>query len=261
LPRCAKSTHARSLLELKAGRCLRLIPAPIANLRVLDVGCGVGRSSRLLVDLGIEPQNLVAIDFRESAIADARRKNPAIQFQNIASLSEWPRGSFDLVVQSTAFSSLPGSKLRKETASLMERSIREGGYVFWWDLLFALRFAGEEMLDPKSLFPGLELLRESRVSLYPDLSDCLRRLHGVGNWISSALGPLGHRATHQSALMRHPSLVSRRNAQLRQPTGKPPVDPGFEVGAEAPVRGCQRQQLNRTSSLGRLVRTMSKPSG
>src|SRR5215472_1552857 len=96
----------RLLMELC--RCLRLIPDPIAKLRVLDVGCGTGRSSRLLVEVGVEPQNLVAIDFRETAIATAMVTNPAVRFRHIASLAEWPQESFVLVVQSTAFSSIPG---------------------------------------------------------------------------------------------------------------------------------------------------------
>jgi SAM-dependent methyltransferase len=192
--------RVRLIIELC--RCLRLIPDPIANLRVLDVGCGVGRSSRLLVDLGIEPQNLVAIDFRESAIADARRKNPAIRFQFIPSLLKWPREKFDLVVQSTAFSSLPGSQLRNETAHLMERSIRKGGYIFWWDLLHAHRFADGGRLEPKSLFPSMQLIRERQVSLRPDLNDTLRSLRGAGKWISSVLRPLGHPPTHLCAFLR-----------------------------------------------------------
>jgi SAM-dependent methyltransferase len=193
----------RIRLVIELCRCLRLIPDPIAKLRVLDVGCGAGRSSRLLVDLGVEPQNLVAIDFRETAIATAMHKNPAIRFQHIASLAEWPRERFDLVLQSTAFSSLPGLKLREATAYLMGESACEGGYIFWWDLLRANDFAGGEILDPKSLFPRFQLLRERRVALYTDLSDSLRRLRGIGNWISSVLGPfVGHRPTHLSALLR-----------------------------------------------------------
>jgi SAM-dependent methyltransferase len=168
---------------------------------VLDVGCGVGRSSRLLVELGVSPQNLLAIDVRESAIIDARQRNPAIRFRHIADLSEWPRESFDLVVQCTAFSSLPGPKIREQTASLMERSIDDGGYIFWWDLLIANVFAGGEMLDPGSLFPGFKPLRERHVSIFPDLSDSLRRLRRIGNWISSAQTPLTHSSTHLVALM------------------------------------------------------------
>jgi SAM-dependent methyltransferase len=191
----------RVRLLIEACQCLRLIPQPIECLQVLDVGCGVGRSSRLLVELGVSPQKLTAIDFRESAIIFARQRNPAIRFRHIADLSEWPRERFDLVVQCTAFSSLPGLEIRKQTASLMERSIRDGGYIFWWDLIVANSFAGGEVLDPGSLFPRLEHLRERQVSIYPELSESLRRLRRIGNWIRSAQTPLTHRPSHCAALM------------------------------------------------------------
>jgi SAM-dependent methyltransferase len=191
----------RVRLLIEACQCLRLIPHPIESLQVLDVGCGVGRSSRLLVELGVSPKNLTAIDFRESAIIFARQRNPAICFRHIADLSEWPRESFDLVVQCTAFSSLPGLEIRKQTAALMEKSIRDGGYIFWWDLIVANTFAGGELLDPRFFLPGLEYLRERQVSICPDLSESLRRLRRIGNWIRSAQTPLTHRPTHWVALI------------------------------------------------------------
>jgi SAM-dependent methyltransferase len=191
----------RARLLVEACQCLRLIPNPLEHLQVLDVGCGVGRSSRLFVDLGVSPQNILALDFRESAIIYARQKNPAIRFRHIAGLSEWPKENFDLVVQCTAFSSLPGLEIRKQTAALMERSTRDGGYIFWWDLIFANTFAGGERLDPGSFFPRFEHVRERQVAIYPDLSESLRRLRRVGNWIRSARTPLTHRPTHRVALM------------------------------------------------------------
>lgn len=208
----------RARLLVEACRCLRLIPKPIGSLRVLDVGCGVGHSSRLLVDLGVSPQNLWAIDFRESAIVDARQRNPAIRFRHITNLSEWPIESFDLVVQCTAFSSLPGPGLRKRTASLMEKSIDEGGYIFWWDMLRAMPFAGGEVLDLKSLFPHFQSVRERRVSIYPDLSESLRRLRRIGNWIRSARTPLTHSAGHLVSLMQRERVCRRESVTGAMPS-------------------------------------------
>ena len=66
--------RARLLIEMC--RCPRSIPRSIETLKVLDVGCGIGRSSRMMVDIGVRPENLLGIDVRESAINDARRWNP-----------------------------------------------------------------------------------------------------------------------------------------------------------------------------------------
>ena len=192
--------RARLLIEMC--RCLRSIPCSIETLQVLDVGCGIGRSSRLLVDIGVRPENLLGIDVRESAINDARRWNPAIRFRHLTGFSDWPRGTFDLVVQCTAFSSLRGSEIRRKTAALMEQSVGADGYILWWDLQRALAFAGGELLDPKTLFQRLQLITERQVSLLPDFCDSLRRLRGIGYWISWALSPIRPRPTHVIALMR-----------------------------------------------------------
>ena len=127
---------------------------------------------------------------------------PAIGFRHLTGFSDWPRGTFDLVVQCTAFSSLPGSEIRRRTAALMEQSIGADGYILWWDLQRALAFAGGELLDPKTLFQRLQLITERQVSLLPDFCDSLRRLRGIGNGISWALSPIRPRPTHVIALMR-----------------------------------------------------------
>jgi hypothetical protein len=83
----------------------------------------------------------------------------------------------------------------------MEKSIDESGYIFWWDMLRAMPFAGGEVLDLKSLFPRLQSVREKQVSIYPELSESLRRLRRIGNWIRSAGTPLTHAPDHLVSLM------------------------------------------------------------
>ena len=127
--------RVRLLLELTAA--LRLLSIPPGELRVLDVGCGVGRSSRLLVELGVLPENILAIDLRPEALALARQLNPAIRYRAIADWGDWPVETFDLCLQCTAFSSLAGEAARVRTAGLMERSVGPDGHIFWWDIIRA----------------------------------------------------------------------------------------------------------------------------
>jgi SAM-dependent methyltransferase len=179
---------------------VREIPIPVASLRVLDVGCGVGRSTRLLVDLGAGPNNVLGIDFRESAIEYAREINPAIRFKHIVDLEDWPQEEFDLAVQCTAFSSIPGNSLREKSAALMEKSVGENGYVLWWDILKANEFAGGDQLDPTKLFASRKLLGLKSVSLQPNVADSIRPLRGLGPRLASALRRFCYQPTHCIAL-------------------------------------------------------------
>jgi SAM-dependent methyltransferase len=191
----------RARLLIEACRSLRQIPKSIETLQVLDVGCGVGRSSRLLVDLGVKPSNLLGIDFRETAVVYARQMNPAIRFQHIPRLEDWPVEEFDLAVQCTVFSSIPSGSLRRQTAALMERSVGKMGYILWWDLLTALNFAGGDKLDPAELFPFRKLIDARNVTLQPDMHECFGRIRGIGPWLSFVLSRFGHHPTHTIALL------------------------------------------------------------
>jgi hypothetical protein len=166
--------------------------------------CGVGRSSRLLVDLGIRPNNVLGIDLRKSAIAYAKQINPAMRFQYISSLEDWPIEKFDLAVQCTVFSSIASIPLRRSTAALMEQSVGKSGYILWWDNLRANDFAGGDDLDPTKLFPRRKLISFRKVALQPDVQDCFRPLRGLNGLLSSILSSFGHRRTHSIALFGPP---------------------------------------------------------
>jgi trans-aconitate methyltransferase len=98
---------------------------------VLDVGCGVGRSTRLLIEFGLRPENIMGIDLRSSAIEHARRLNPAIPFRTVNSLDDWPLElEFDLCMQCTVFSSIPGVERRRLTARMMAEAVGNKGFIF-----------------------------------------------------------------------------------------------------------------------------------
>jgi hypothetical protein len=61
----------RARLLVEACRCLRLIPKPIESLRVLDVGCGIARSSRLFGRFWASPPK--TFGNRSSGIGDRSR--------------------------------------------------------------------------------------------------------------------------------------------------------------------------------------------
>ena len=191
----------RARLLVEACRSLRQLPQPLETAQVLDVGCGVGRSSRMLIDLGVKPSNLLGIDLRETAISYARQMNPAISFRHMAALDDWPTENFDLAVQCTVFSSIPKTALRKRTAALMDRSVGQRGYILWWDRVRANDFAGGDVLDPVALFPRRKLICLREVPLRPSVQDCFRRLRGFGPWFSSLLSTFGHHPTHAVALL------------------------------------------------------------
>mgnify|MGYP000946325221 CR=1 FL=1 len=172
----------------------------LTNLRVLDVGCGAGRLLGDLIGLGADPGDLVGVDLSPERIATARKLHPGVVFQCVAGDGlPFEDRSFDLVTQSVVFSSIHEHLLRERLAAEMQRCLRVGGYVFWWDLPHLVDTDIMARLDPLSLFPGLPA-RVVKASWCPLPSAGIpRRLWRIP--LGWALDCFSGRRTHKAALL------------------------------------------------------------
>jgi 2-polyprenyl-3-methyl-5-hydroxy-6-metoxy-1,4-benzoquinol methylase len=83
--------------------------SPVNGLKVLDAGCGEGRISRALHDMGAD---VVGIDVSENlvAMADERREGREIEYQNLDLSNEAPpkyADAFDMVVSNLVIDDVP----------------------------------------------------------------------------------------------------------------------------------------------------------
>ena len=190
----------RVRLLLEATYAFKMLQKNLKTLTVLDVGAGVGRSSRLLVELGVMPHNIVSIDLRADALIHAKKLNPAINTRALHGLEDWPKEKFDLCIQCTAFSSIPGEQLRQNTAKLMQQSLVPNGYIFWWDCLSGNDFAGGGQLVPEKLFGTNKALYRREVSLYPSFTEAALSLPRARRYMQKLLGWIPTNKTHLCAL-------------------------------------------------------------
>jgi SAM-dependent methyltransferase len=187
-------------------QCLRLCELPLGELRVLDVGCGNGRSTRAYIDLGLRPEQLVGIDLRRGAIDLARRLNPAIDFRecDVTALAEGD--TFTWIQAATVHSSIEGHESRRELVEAMTRLIAPGGYLFYFDLWRANGFAGYDVIDVDGLHAGLETVWSTSVRAHQTTPRLRNRLTIIRN---------GRSITDQ---IRHVTRPRTRWAQLRHPS-------------------------------------------
>jgi ubiquinone/menaquinone biosynthesis C-methylase UbiE len=157
----------------------------LANLRILDVGCGYGYWLRYLVELGADPGNCYGIDLSDSRIAIAKHKNPAINWRvdNLDELS-FENDSFDLVLQTVVFSSILAEEVRLAGTSEMKRVLRAGGHILWIDLIKSTpgKLSGFSLTDIKSYFPGMQVLFHKPVQ-----PRYFRRINGKLAWVSKVI--------------------------------------------------------------------------
>jgi ubiquinone/menaquinone biosynthesis C-methylase UbiE len=108
---------------------------PLDNLRILEIGCGTGYWLREFVRWGARPENITGIDLLPERIAEATLHCPSqvtLRCQNAAQ-THYSNGAFDLVFQSTVFTSILSGHMKTQIAREMLRVLRPGGTILWYD--------------------------------------------------------------------------------------------------------------------------------
>src|SRR5215510_9472751 len=126
-----KQERERRLLTLLKRHGL----APLHTKKILEVGCGTGYWLRELIKWGARPENITGIDLLVDRVAEARSLCPEavrIVYGNAAELA-FPDATFDLVVQSTVFTSVLDTSMKQQMASEMLRVVKDDGFLLWYD--------------------------------------------------------------------------------------------------------------------------------
>jgi ubiquinone/menaquinone biosynthesis C-methylase UbiE len=110
---------------------------PLGDKRILEVGCGSGDWLVQFIRWGASPDRITGIDLRDDALARARAALPQsvrLEHGNAAALP-FDAASFDIVLQSTVFTSVLDPDIRQRIAAEMLRVLQPGGLIIWYDFL------------------------------------------------------------------------------------------------------------------------------
>jgi len=136
---------------------------PLTGRRILDVGCGVGQWLADFETWGADRAGLAGIDLLGDRVEAARaRLTPGADLhEGDASRLPWPAAQFDVVLQSTVFSSILDPPMRTAMAGEMARVLAPGGVILWNDFFVdspsnrAVR--GVRRREVAALFPGFRV--------------------------------------------------------------------------------------------------------
>jgi SAM-dependent methyltransferase len=161
--------HRAALLLLRVGGYY-----PLNNLKILDIGCGDGNLLRQFLQWGAKTENLAGIELRPEPVEYARSLNPQLDIRcGSADELSWADESIDLVCQHTVFTSILDLKLKMQVASEMQRVLKFGGAILWYDFIYNnlrnpdVRGVGEREIH--NLFPGLEI-NLKKITLAPPIA-------------------------------------------------------------------------------------------
>lgn len=162
----------------------------LAELEILDVGCGSASWLRVLVEWGAMPARLHGIDLLKNRIHKAKLLSPSDMDLRVASAwpLEFPDNSMDLCSASTVFSSILDQEGRKSLALEMVRVVKPKGWLMIFD------YAISDPRNPDTiaigrneinrLFPKQIIQKTYRLILAPPI---LRKIPGSLLWLAHAL--------------------------------------------------------------------------
>jgi ubiquinone/menaquinone biosynthesis C-methylase UbiE len=171
---------------------------------ILEVGCGGGQWLCDFIKWGARPENIVGIDLLTERVSRARESCPSavrIECASAAQLS-FPDASFDLVLQSTVFTSILDVEMKQQVASEMLRVVRSDGLIVWYDCHtnnpWNPDVRGVKRREIDHLFPSCRIDLE-RITLFPPLARQLAPYSFLACYLLEKFPPL---CTHYLGIIR-----------------------------------------------------------
>ena len=105
-----------------------IIADHVSGREALDFGCGAGRSTRFLKQLGF---HTIGVDISASMIRLARSSDPDGTYHQVADgdLGALRGARFDLVLSAFAFDNIPGVEKRRDLLAALRRLLAPGGRI------------------------------------------------------------------------------------------------------------------------------------
>ena len=154
----------------------------LKGLDVVEVGCGNGVNLVEFLQFGADPERLVGNELLAERLEQARclLPDPVRLMPGDACDLPFEAASFDIVYQSTVFSSILDDAFQQHLADAMWRWVKPGGGVLWYDFTVNnprnADVRGVPLARIRALFPHGEL-HFQRITLAPPIARAVTRVH------------------------------------------------------------------------------------
>ena len=101
---------------------------------ILDFGCGEGFIMEQLVNCGAGQNQLTGVDISEKRIKKAKSRFESLRFLHIEDKIPFSDDKFTIIVISTVFSSIIGNSNRVFWAQEIDRVLKKGGVIIFYDM-------------------------------------------------------------------------------------------------------------------------------
>ncbi len=176
----------------------------LESKKILEVGCGTGEWLRDFIKWGARPENITGIDLLAERASKARRLCPPAVHIERASAADLPFSDerFDVVLQSTVFTSILDLDLKRRVAAEMMRVVKPEGFILWYDYHVNNPWnndvRGVKRREINRLFPSCRIQLQ-RITLLPHLARLVAPYSYLGCYLLEKLPPL---CTHYLGVIR-----------------------------------------------------------
>lgn len=197
--------YMRCEREFKAHRMLDRYLGYLGDKRVLEVGAGSGDNALFLKRAGFDWNNIYLNELLSERLNTLKSWFPTDRiFDGDICQIQSPDFEFDLIFQSTVFSSVLEQDLHQRMMTKIKSLLKPGGYFLWYDFIYNNPsnpdVSGIPVKEVQALCEGLEFIASERVTLLPPLGRRVGRLCPIFNTLLPFL------RTHRLLLFKNQSI-------------------------------------------------------
>lgn len=172
----------------------------LKNIKLIEVGAGGGSNLRFFNSAGIPWNNMFANELLDDRVEELKKQCPELTVYPGNALDLPFTEEFDLVFQSTVFSSILDPAFRRQLAKKMMEMTKPGGIILWYDFIYDnprnADVTGITRREIRTLFEEASAIRFTKATLAPPLG---RR---IGKWYGLVNGIFPFLRTHVVAVIR-----------------------------------------------------------
>lgn len=158
----------------------------VDQLRILEIGAGAGGNISFFKKLGIHPKNIFANELISERVQALRAAHPDIHIieGDATTLDVTMVGQFDIVFQSTVFTSILDDSFKCTLADLMVQLMKPQGMMLWYDFIYNnprnKDVKGVGIEEVRQLFPELDF-SFAKITLAPPIGRRVGNLYYLFN--------------------------------------------------------------------------------
>ena len=154
----------------------------LSELKMLEIGCGQGSNLLKFIELGFKPENLIGNELLQERVLKARKILPSEVniIEGDALNLKFESGTFDIILQSTVFSSILNEEFKERLAEKIFGFLKPGGGILWYDFIYNNPnnpdVKGISKRSIKNLFPKTKIYFK-KITLAPPLGRIVARVN------------------------------------------------------------------------------------